>query len=320
MDGFDNDGFGFSGDEDDHNSADELYNGDDEDAPYRTVIKMDNTALPGLFRCCPALEILFWRPRKEMDMNKISRLLREYCPRLDTIRRTDNDDDLSSEPERDVRRQGLKYFDMGIWFLDTASTSALLTHASSLQDIKLDLRGNEKVNIENAARLLQLCSRLKRFSIRANGIDWRPQDGLLLFQHKWGCEQLERLRLFGIADPWLRGFSADDQEVQGQAQPEEQGQGHDLEQSQEQTEAIEHNQSLVSSKTTSATAAGSSKYNPFMPTHWQTIWKPSFDEMWKLESTSGIVFRRALFERADSMPNLRDLDLNGTHYRRYKSS
>ncbi|KAG0320366.1 hypothetical protein BGZ99_004558 [Dissophora globulifera] len=362
--GLNDEGFGYSSDEDERDSADELYDDTDEDDPHRTDIRIDNTALPGLFRCCPALEILFWQPREEIDMNRISQSLREYCPRFDTIRRIDSflyfrneltsneddcvlliqgctpplsllsatsslsidDDDVSSEPKRDVRGQGLKYFEVGLSFLNAAITSALLVHASSLQDIKLDLCDDNKINFENAGRLLQYCPGLKRFSIQVTMVRSAPQDGLLLFQHEWGCQQLESLHLLGIAEP--REYShffanyqddQDEQEVQEQAQPEEQGQGHDLEQSQEQIEAFEHSQLLVSSKTT-GTAASNTKYIAFTPAHWRAVSKPSINGRYRLKSPVGTVFRRALFERADTMPNLVDLILNGIPYKRDNSN
>ncbi|KAG0286318.1 hypothetical protein BGZ98_005140, partial [Dissophora globulifera] len=361
LDGFDDEVFEDSGDEDDGSSAQGTF--DDASNGHHTTIESNNNALPGLLRCCPTLESLFWRPQQGSDMEKISRLLREYCPRLDTIRCVDSfsifwddeypsnegsqcalliqgctpplsplppasylstdDADVSPGTEHGVGRQGLKYFEMSLRFLDTTIISALLVHAPSLQVIEIDFRGGEKTNIENAGRLLKLCPRLKRFAIHDGGGAWDPQDGLLLFQHEWGCQQLESLQLFGIADPWLDRFSADAQDAQDE---EEQDQSHNLEHSREQicveatghgeVEAVEDELSLASNKTTSATAARNSKYNAFTPAHWRSVWEPSSGEQWKLDCANGIVFRRALFERADSMPKLVYLILNERHYKK----
>ncbi|KAG0300792.1 hypothetical protein BGZ98_008899 [Dissophora globulifera] len=338
--GLNDEGFGYSSDEDERDSADELYDDTDEDDPHRIDIRIDNTALPELFRCCPALEILFWQPREDINMNRVSQLLRENCPRLNTIRRivrdkfsyfrneltaneddcvlliqgctpplsplsatsslSTDDDDVSPEPKRDVGGQGLKYFEVGLSFLSAAITSALLVHASSLQDIKLDLHGDNKINFENAGRLLQYCPGLKRFSFQVTRVRSAPQDGLLLFQHEWGCQQLESLQLFGITEP--QGYNSyfanhqndqDEQEAQEQSQPE---------------------------ATTGTTASSNSKHSTFTPAHWWTVLKPSINERYKLKSPVGTVFRRALFERADSMPNLVELILNGIPYRRDKSN
>ncbi|KAG0308664.1 hypothetical protein BGZ98_007236 [Dissophora globulifera] len=59
----------------------------DED-PTQTdydTITLNNFALLGLLRCCPALESLFLEPDRDTDINKIGQLLREYCPRFNTI-------------------------------------------------------------------------------------------------------------------------------------------------------------------------------------------------------------------------------------------
>ncbi|KAG0286413.1 hypothetical protein BGZ98_005112 [Dissophora globulifera] len=324
MDSFDDEGFGLLGDEDDQNSADELHDDDDEDNSFYTVIKTDNFALPGLFRCCPSLEILIWQPRERMDMNKISRLLREYCPRLDTIRRLDgftlfkdglssnegdcvlliqgctpplspqftasspstDDAAVSSGTEREVREQGLKHFEMGIWLLDMAITSAFLVHASSLQDIKLSLGGDEKINIENAARLLQLCPRLKRLNVC-------DSSGLRTRGEAYFLRMIRMIRMIKMYKKCRYRHSQ-----------------------RSKVRAMVYNRAKNRPNQTSATAASKIKYNAFTPTHWRNVWKPSFGGERRLTSASGIVFRRALFERADSMPNLVHLVLNERHYKK----
>ncbi|KAG0289055.1 hypothetical protein BGZ98_003994, partial [Dissophora globulifera] len=336
----------------------------------------DNTALPGLLRYCPALEILFLRPEYGCDMDRVGRLLREYCPRLDTIRCVDgysvfysndpmdnsqyihliqgctplpsplltapsvstDDADVSSGTEHDLGRRGLKYLEMGFALLDTTITSTLLAHASSLQIVELYLSGDNKMDYENACRLLQFCSRLKRFGMHGHSRGLRPLDGLLLFQHEWGCQQLESLQLKGFAnaDMPVYEFSVDEedeQEEQGEAQLDGQFSDHCLEQGQDQIYTVDEEamklglvdafgvgRSLASSNTSSATAARNDYHKFFTPGHWRIAWEPRFGKEKDLHSVSGDMFQRALFQRADSLPNLVHLILNERHYTRNKSN
>ncbi|KAG0301807.1 hypothetical protein BGZ98_008047 [Dissophora globulifera] len=332
----------------DYNEIDEH-----EHSKYDTIIS-DNHALLGLLRCCPALESLFLRPRLNSDMEKVGRLLREFCPRLDTIRcvardsifwdgesvddnqyihliqgctpqasplfnvssLSKDDADVSSGTEHDIGGRGLKYFEMGLTMLDTTITSALLVHASSLQFIELYPCSNGKSAIKNACRLLQSCPKLKRFTLHGNRECWGALDGLLLFQHEWGCQQLESLRLVGFAD------TIDENEL------EVLDEGYNLESSQEQiylemlvhgrAEAFGDSQSPVSSNNTSATAPRNRRHKLFTPGHWRIAWKPRVPRPREFSSASGDIFRRALFQRADSMPNLVHLGLNEMHYARDK--
>ncbi|KAF8933387.1 hypothetical protein EDD21DRAFT_369995 [Dissophora ornata] len=185
---------------------------------------IDNEVLE-VIRICPNLETLIIQPDHTCDTEKIGRYLRDHCPKLSAVRCVDGhmsfqravtmDDEgyvaliqgcvppSSSKFSSTVNTtrpegQGLRVFEMGLGWLDSTITSALMAHSDCLETLILFIRGDEAENFYNARQLLGQCRHLRKFGMYNYLLAWSPDDGMLLLKDPWACRGLKSLTLEGF--------------------------------------------------------------------------------------------------------------------------
>ncbi|KAI8603118.1 hypothetical protein EDD21DRAFT_369990, partial [Dissophora ornata] len=173
---------------------------------------IDNEALE-LIRICPNLETLIIQPDYRCNTEKIGRYLRDHCPKLSAIRCVNghtffdrgvamdsegygcvppsSSKSLSTIDSTKPEGQGLRVFEMGLGWLNSTLTGALMAHSDCLETLILD----KVENFNNACQLLSQCRHLQKFGLYNYQITLSPDDGMLLFQEPWACRGLKSLVL-----------------------------------------------------------------------------------------------------------------------------
>ncbi|KAI8603119.1 hypothetical protein EDD21DRAFT_413335 [Dissophora ornata] len=196
-----------------------------------------------LIRICPNLETLMIHLDNQCDTEKIGRYLRDYCPKLSAIRRVDKlESEYSLEGEDLVpliqscappssskslstidstrpEGQGLRVLEMGLGWLDSAITSALMAHSDCLETLILCFRSDEVEHFNNACQLLSQCRHLQWFEMHNFEIRLSPDDGMLLFQEPWACRGLKSLALSGFETEFEDDEDEDEDPDDVQRQP-----------------------------------------------------------------------------------------------------
>ncbi|KAF8923483.1 hypothetical protein BGZ58_002902 [Dissophora ornata] len=175
-----------------------------------------------VIRICPNLETLIIQQDHRCNMEKIGRYLRDHCPKLSAIRcmngHTFVDGEIAMDNEGYValiqgcvppssskslstvdstrhEGQGLRVFEMGLGWLDSTLTGALMAHSDCLETLILYIRSDKVENFNNACQLLSRCRHLQKFGLYNYQITLSPDDGMLLFQEPWACRGLKSLAL-----------------------------------------------------------------------------------------------------------------------------
>ncbi|KAG0195614.1 hypothetical protein BGX28_000980 [Mortierella sp. GBA30] len=247
---------------------------------------------------------------------------------------------------------GLRHFEMSIGDLIDSFTAVLLNHAPSLEILELYICGDDRINFENANRLLKGCLKLKRFSMFNYLLEWSPQDGMLLFRDPWGCNGLEELTLDGFASVFEedqmiheheRGGDEPEDNREDMNEAEELVTGYTFEQAQDaQDDTLGRNtgktlekQQLDQQEDNDGGTQKQDLWNAadllrmiqeckeeegvvmfserdIIPDRWEIRRSDRYRDI--LESSQGHAFKRRLFLAADAIPNLKKIVLNATSY------
>jgi len=183
---------------------------------------------PQLIRFCPSLETLYLNPLLECPIVELSTNLREYCPRLKTLkcgpyfhhdifeRIWTADKDLMLIESA----TGLNDFDLPLCDLTSAVLQTLLTrHAHTLTKLSLFFyRGGDPGTVANMSSILASCLSLQEFTAGIVGGAWKPSECLGLFEQSWS-QSLRQFGFSGVSTDLNRSAYGDDDGFYDDSEP-----------------------------------------------------------------------------------------------------
>ncbi|KAI9234642.1 hypothetical protein MVEG_12273 [Podila verticillata NRRL 6337] len=167
----------------------------------------DNPGFVQLLQLCPKLEsIKFWAT-STIPAAAVSKNLREYCPKLTSIRSLNSimPTTIGGSPDEDdvveiVRAAtGLVHFEFPMDDLTSDITKALLDlHAETLETMRLYLDGGDPLSLTNINVILTECSNLAILAVENEQDEWSPEDAENLLADPWNCPKLKFLQVTGF--------------------------------------------------------------------------------------------------------------------------
>lgn len=167
----------------------------------------DNPGFVQLLRFCPKLESIKFRATSSIPAAAVSKNLREYCPKLTSIRSLNSNmpSTIGGSPDEDdvveiVRAAtGLVHFEFPMDDLTSDITKVLLDlHAETLETLQLYLDGGDPLSLTNINVILTECSNLAVLSVENEQDEWGPEDADILLADPWNCPKLKFLGVSGF--------------------------------------------------------------------------------------------------------------------------
>lgn len=166
-----------------------------------------------LFRALPALETLYVGPPLQSDAQELRRLVREFCPHLQSIQNPDINTwnwDFIGYSEHVVAILidscpvgNLVHLALNVLLIDNSLRDAILEHAGSLEVLELNINYSHEWDevFVNLGKVLGRCERLRKVSLFNYKRSCNVNDTRAVLQGLKSCRGLKHLTMVGY--PYL---------------------------------------------------------------------------------------------------------------------